>query len=423
MKILWVTNTIFPDFAISIGQNAPVNGGWMYGLAKDIVNSGKVSLFVATSRNAKSDIKKEINNITYFHLKGSVSINKYDSSLESKWVKLINTIKPDLVHIHGSEYAMGLSLMKACPNLTYILSIQGLISACAKHYFAGMSLKERITSLSIKDVFKRTTYWHNRKEFYKRGETIEKEYLKKIKNFIGRTQWDYSRTKAINPSSKYFFCNESLRDGFYIKNQWTFKSNNDYPVIFLSQASYPLKGLHMVLKALYLNKSKYPNIQLKIAGGNILNDKGLKQKLKMSSYGKYIKTLSKDLNLTSNIKFTGPLNETEMVKEYINASMFICPSSIENSPNSVGEAQLLGVPVISSYVGGIQDMIIHEKTGFLYRFEEVEMLATSIDRILTDNELALKLSRQGYEAAKLRHSRTTNSKRLLEIYHTCISKK
>ena len=41
-------------------------------------------------------------------------------------------------------------------------------------------------------------------------------------------------------------------------------------------------------------------------------------------------------------------------------------SYIENSPNSVGEAQMVGVPVVASRVGGTDSMVEHGKTGFMY---------------------------------------------------------
>lgn len=42
----------------------------------------------------------------------------------------------------------------------------------------------------------------------------------------------------------------------------------------------------------------------------------------------------------------------------LNANMFLLPSAIENSPNALGEAQMLGVPCVSSRVGGVEDMIL-----------------------------------------------------------------
>ena len=57
--------------------------------------------------------------------------------------------------------------------------------------------------------------------------------------------------------------------------------------------------------------------------------------------------------LEDKVSFLGPLNAEQMKAEYLRSNVFLCPSSIENSPNSLGEAQMLGVPCVASYVGGI----------------------------------------------------------------------
>ena len=109
-----------------------------------------------------------------------------------------------------------------------------------------------------------------------------------------------------------------------------------------------------------------------------------------------------------------------MITEYLNAHLFICPSSIENSPNSLGEAQLLGVPVIAAYVGGTPDMVAHNETGLLYRFEEVEMLAEHIRNIFTNTTIALSLSKNSIHAAQERHHQTNNLQQMISIYNSII---
>jgi len=105
-----------------------------------------------------------------------------------------------------------------------------------------------------------------------------------------------------------------------------------------------------------------------------------------------------------------------MIEEYQNAHVFVCPSSIENSPNSLGEAQLIGTPSIAAYVGGVPDMVIHGQTGLLYRFEEVEMLAEHIRNVFTDGQLAQQLSTGAIEAAGKRHDRKLNLEQTTQIY-------
>ena len=106
-----------------------------------------------------------------------------------------------------------------------------------------------------------------------------------------------------------------------------------------------------------------------------------------------------------------------MVAEYKNSHIFICPSIIENSPNSIGEAQLLGLPCIAAYAGGIPDMVTHGKSGLLYCFEEIEMLACSIKRIFRDGDLALRLSEGGKVAASERHDRVKITETMIAIYN------
>ena len=65
---------------------------------------------------------------------------------------------------------------------------------------------------------------------------------------MGRTTWDQACTYLINPKVKYHFCNETLRSEFY-KDRWKVENCNKH-TIFISQASYPIKGFHKFLEAL-----------------------------------------------------------------------------------------------------------------------------------------------------------------------------
>ena len=122
--------------------------------------------------------------------------------------------------------------------------------------------------------------------------------------------------------------------------------------------------------------------------------------------------------MSSYISFLGPLNEEKMVESYLKSNIFICPSSIENSPNSLGEAQILGVPCIASYVGGVPDMIEDNKTGMLYRFEDYKILAAKIREIFLMKKNKLKeLSNNEAEIARKRHDLDVNTRRLIEIYN------
>ena len=349
MKILWITNTIFPEPSKMLGIPAPIMGGWMYALANQITTTVGIELAVATTYVGNELKTFDIDGVLYYLLPCSTPWN-YSKTLEVLWEKLCADFKPDVIHINGTEYAHGLACMRACPSLNYIVSIQGLVSVIVRYYYAGISLSELFKSITFRDIVRFDTLFQARNKFVKRG-VFEQEYIQRTKHVTGRTSWDYAHTKAINPSLSYYFCNRILRESFYISPKWNITKKTDF-TIFLSQAGYPIKGLHQVIKAIAVLKNDFPQIKVRVAGQSITQTTTLMDKIKLSGYGAYIKKLIQQLKLHDQIQFTGSLTEAQMIAEYLNAHLFICPSSIENSPNSLGEAQLLGVPVIASYVGG-----------------------------------------------------------------------
>jgi len=109
---------------------------------------------------------------------------------------------------------------------------------------------------------------------------------------------------------------------------------------------------------------RFPDTKLYVSGQNITKSDTLKDKLKISSYGKYIKELIEKYNLQKNVLFTGILDEKQMCKRYLKSHVFVSPSIVENESNSLSEAKILGVPSVDSYVGGVIDRIEHGKDGF-----------------------------------------------------------
>jgi len=413
MNILWITNTIFPAPSEALGRPAPVVGGWMYDIAKRIAAEQGIQLGVAATYNGLELKILKIDGVVYYLLPAK-TITRYLKHLEPVWNKVCKEFNPDIVHIHGTEYIHGLACMRACPLLNYVISIQGLVGVYSRYYYAGISCFDILKNITFRDIVRFDTLFQGKNKFEQRG-IFEKEYLRRTRHVIGRTNWDLAHAKNINPSVNYHFCNETLRDGFYTAPKWDINNKTDY-TIFLSQANYPVKGLHQVLKAVAILKTDFPKIKVRVAGPSIINNNEVIAKIKLSGYGSYIRRLIKKLNLSTHVEFTGSLTAEQMIVEYRNAHLFICPSSIENSPNSLGEAQLLGVPVIASYVGGTPDMVIHGETGLLYRFEEVEMLTLHIRKLFTDTDLALSLSANGIRAAESRHNRQNNLAHTLDIY-------
>ena len=415
MRILWITNIVFPEaLRLLKGEGSlKASGGWMLGAAQALAQQEEVSLVVASvSQDVKQLTNLKGDSIEYYLLPYGKGNDKYNSSYESFWREIRETVCPDIVHIHGSEFTHGLAYVRACGNENVVVSIQGLVSIYERYYYSGLTKGDIFKNFTLRSVLGRSTF-NGRRSFYKRG-LLEKELFHSVNHIIGRTSWDKAHSWAYNPQAQYHVVGETLRPEFY-SGQWDY-SKCVHHSIFLSQANYSVKGLHMVLSAMPLILRHFPDAVLRVAGSDITKHDSLKSWINYTDYGRIIYRMIKNNKLEGAITFTGPLDGVAMKKEYLSTNVFVCPSTIENSPNSLGEAQILGVPIVAAYVGGIPDMMKGDEEH-LYRFEEVEMMAKKIcDLFAAKGELSYTNKMQ--EFARTRHDAQSNCNDLMNVYMT-----
>lgn len=415
MKVLWITNIVFPEAnAILNGQSSfKSSGGWMLAAANSLLAKYDIELIVATPcQNVNSLTELRGRKIRYYLFPLGKGNQEKNDEYRKYWRQIYDALNPDVVHIHGTEFSHGLAFVDECGADKVIVSIQGLTSVIYKYYNYGLNVRTICQNLTLGDLLQGGGIIHDAKRMKKRGE-FEVELLKKVNHVIGRTDWDRAHVWAINPNIKYHFCNETLRDEFY-SGRWSYETCTKFS-LFLSQANYPIKGFHIFLKALPLVMREFPDLTVRVGGREITkHDNTLRGIYGYSGYGRFIKTLIKQLGLDDKITFLGPLNAEEMKHEYLSCNAFVSPSSIENSPNSLCEAQMLGVPCVASYVGGISNIIPNRNCGYLYRFEEIEMLAYAICDLFraspTFNNTIIR------KEALQRHDKVANSIALMNIY-------
>lgn len=406
MKILWVVNIIFPYPSMMIGKKPNPFGGWLMGLFNEIIKTKKISLGIACVYDGNELLEFEDNSVKYYLIPRK---NQF-----KMWNKAIYNFNPCLIHLHGTEFEYGYIIQKMFPHIKTVVSIQGLVSIYADYYVANIKHDDIYKNLTIKSLIKGNIY-KEQKQFIKKGE-IEKTILKNSTGIIGRTTWDYACSLGIVGEDRYYLCNESLRDSFY-NAKWSSTKIEKHSV-FVSQAGYPIKGFHIMIEAANLLKNQYGFLDLKVyvAGNNIIDISNLKQKIKLSNYAKYILNLINKYNLQDNIIFTGLLSEKEMLERLLLSNVFVQSSSIENSPNSLGEAMLIGMPCIASDVGGTADMMKDKEEGFLYPFGDYSLLAYYISKIFNDNSLSKKIGLNASKHASITHDRKQNAKKMIEIY-------
>lgn len=324
---------------------------------------------------------------------------------------------PDIVHIHGTEFEYCYSMCRVAERLgmldRVVISIQGLVGVYANHLFAGMTAAD-VRKCTLKEFLTQNSVYDTYKAYVRRGEFEEKS-LKMVKHVMGRTSWDKACVDLVNPKCQYHFSNETLREPFY-EETWDYDTCESH-TIFASQALLPLKGLHILLKAASLIKDEYKDLRIKVAGQNII----LGNWINGSSYGLYIKKLIKKYGLDGRVEFLGPQNALQMRNQMLKCNVFVSPSTIENSPNSVGEAMLLGTPCISSDVGGVNDMLRRDEEGFVYPYDEYYMLAYYIKYVFDCKKRIASVTKKAQEHARITHDPMINSNGVMDIYKEIIN--
>lgn len=363
---------MLPVVAEHLGMEGSNKEGWLSGLCSVILmrqRENKIDLHVAFPVEKKMDGYAEeiVTKAGRLHCYGFYEdvkhAERYDKSLEVRLRRIIDMVQPDVIHCFGTEYAHTLAVVRCAPKPEKVLvGIQGVCSVIAQAYMADLPGKVK-QSRTFRDILKRDSMQKQQEKFVIRGQR-EKEMLQGASNVTGRTEFDRVYVERQNPGARYFSMNETLRPCFY-EGEWRPEKCEPHS-IFLSQGDYPLKGLHYMLLAAAKLRWKYPDLKISVAGNNIVKYKTLMEKIKLSAYGKYLRSLLEHYDLEDCVQFLGRLSAAEMKAQYLKSNLFVCCSANENSPNSLGEAMILGVPCVAAAVGGIPSLFEDGKDGILY---------------------------------------------------------
>lgn len=426
MKVLWLCNIMLPAIAEALSLAYSSREGWLTGVYERICEENNTAsereqdrvrlgiCFPASVPVNKTDFSIENNSVRCYAFDEDLTCPEgYNPVMEERLGEVIEDFKPDMIHIFGTEFPHTLAMVRAFqrPERT-LIGIQGLCFACADAYMADLPEKV-INRKTLRDLLRKDSILQQQHKFKIRGER-EIEALKSTGNITGRTEFDRIQTGHINPRAKYFFLNETMRSPFY-SGSWEPEQCIPHS-IFLSQGDYPLKGFHYVLRAMPQILKSFPNACIYVAGNSITGNKTLKEKIKISSYGRYLLELIREGKLERHVKILGRLTADEMKEQFLKSSLYLCPSSLENSPNSLGEAMLLGVPAAAAATGGIPSLAEHEKEVLLYEPGNVEALAKTVIRIWMDKTETAKRAETARNRALKTHDRDSNYRRLIEIY-------
>lgn len=406
MRILWLCN-LAPGLV-----RGNTGGLWMDHVLGDLQKRSDMTIHILYRGE---EAPGERNGVTYAAFR-EPKPQIYMPELETRFAETLKAFQPDVIHIWGTEYGHTLAMVNAAEKAgrlnTVVVSIQGLCSVIARHYLEGIpcAVRKRWT---FRDLLRRDNLLCQAKTFARRGE-LERQALGKVRHILGRTQWDMACTYAINPQRVYHPCGETLREEFY-GDVWRYETCRKHR-IFASSADYPVKGFHYLLEAFRDVLKDYPDATLAVAGNSFFTVSPLRR----TSYQSYLAELATEYGVADKVEFLGSLSAREMKRAYLEANVFALSSTIENSPNSLGEAMLLGVPSVAADVGGVADMMDHGKEGYICQPTAPYMLAHHICRIFRMEEDAENLGSAARAHAQKTHDPENNLAALLRIYEEVI---
>lgn len=417
MKLLWLCNMVPSCVQEKISGNAG-GGLWVDHVLSDLRKSEMNIRILCPGKKNEGMVDSGCSYAGY--QEGLPQI--YLPELEQQFAQELKNFCPDVIHVWGTEYGHTLAMVNAAERLDMldklVISIQGLCSVYAGHYAEGVPYDVQ-KCFTFRDLVRKDNILQQKEKFALRGE-MEVKALQKARHVIGRTDWDRACAEQINPKSKYHCCNETLREAFY-EGSWSYHSCKKHR-IFASSCAYPVKGFHYLLEALAEVRKTYPDATIAVPGNSVLS-LSAKGKLRRSSYQKYMLKLVRKYQLEDYIEFLGYLGPEQMKEQFLLSNVFVLPSTIENSPNSLGEAMLLGVPCVASLSGGVATMLEHNKEGFVYQSTASYMLAHYIKKVFSMEADAERLGRAAQVHGRKTHDPQENLNRLLEIYTELAAKK
>ncbi len=413
MRVLWFTPT---SSQYDKGSHYYHGGGWVESLEQTFRDHSNSQLGISFFHE-KDSLKKDSGNVTYYPIKiikkGNVNklVTNWTCQLESgrylkKCLEVIDDFKPDVIQVFGTEGTF--PEIQSFTPVPVVIHLQGIINPYDNAFYPpGINNYNVLTFPPYyKNHILGNSLLFDKKRFEKQA-SLELDYFKKSKFLIGRTCWDKQISSLLAPHAQYFHVDEILRSSFYEAKPWGPNQNKRLKIIStISNTIY--KGLDLVLKtANLLHNSLGNDFEWHIIG--------LQKDAKLVRFFEHV---LKKRFYDHNVTFLGVFSETKLIQSLLDADLFIHPSYIDNSPNSLCEAQMLGMPVISCNVGGTSTLIEHNRNGVLIPANAPYELAHSVISLYNNKNKAILLGKQARESALERHNRPKTFNDLMNVYKT-----
>ena len=413
MTVLWFS--LSPGGSVRRYSEENYAQGWMASFEDVVKQVPEIDLHVAfVSKTEKASFLYD--NVTYhpvFRSKKALLEDRLTSGRKGyqgyldRFLQIIDECNPDIIHIHGTEECFGM-IARYVENIPIVYSLQGLINPYIEKFFSGLSFGQ---IWRYEDIFKKITLQGVFNQFRKFCHVGQREaiYLAEASNVLGRTAWDCNIAHLYNPNINYQVVNEPLRRPFYnvVWHKTTF--GDDLQIVSTISGGY-YKGFETLLKTASLLKCHGLKFSWSVIGLNT---------------GDEIVNISEKVtrinSLNVNVNLLGKKNAEQMADILSCSDIFCLVSHIENSPNSLCEAMLVGLPCISTDVGGVSSILTSGKEGVLVQDGDPYALAGEIIHLQNNFDQAVELAENARARAMSRHNYGNIRDELLSAYHSILS--
>lgn len=394
MKILWFEVTSPSRY----NSNKLPIAGWQDALENLVLTNNEIELYVSFESKGKL-VEKKVDRVTYlpFNIEYSRSELKqndwkydiYEKKIVEASLEIVKKVQPDLIHVFGNEWPYGLIAENI--EIPVVIHIQGsIIPYFNANYPPGYNYLTicKYQLLSLRKCFRMY-------KAYKRNQSrvaMEYRVWKAVHFYMGRTCWDKSLVKTLSPNSLYYHIDEALREQFMkTKRKWNFKKDGKIRLITTGMSTF-WKGPDMLLKTAHILKVLGVDFEWNVIGllhSDIKNIIEKKEGLEFSN---------------NNVYILGIKQADELIDLLCQSTFYVHTAYIDNSPNSICEAQYLGLPVISTHVGGIETLLENGQNGILVPANDPWRMAYEIINLSQNDDLILEYSSRSMACARNRHN-------------------
>lgn len=408
MKILWL---LLQPILVQ-NANSYNGGGWIESLYQAIKSKEVDVEFSIAYISDKEDIggvntyaiqKPKLSPISkllyYWWGYKNRSANCYNEDIQ----RVIKDSNPDIIHIWGIESSFASIIGHT--NIPIVVHIQGLLSPYANAFFSqGLSSVQLKRNNFIKERIFRNGYTFAYNHIQLRAE-VEIERMKQLVYVMGRTHWDKQLVKLYSPTAQYYHVDEMLRDVFYTAEKTYKLGDNLVITTTISKTIY--KGLDVVLKAAAILKA---TSNIKFEWRVVGVDSG-------SDFVRLFENVTKISSDQVNIKYLGVLSKDNLLDNLLESSIYVHPSYIDNSPNSLCEAQMVGLANIACNVGGVASLIEHGVSGYLVPANAPHELAYLLRTLAETPSQQIEMGKAARIIALERHNKERITGSLLRAYN------